>query len=295
MRTRSLLVLACLATPPLVAQESGGPWVGYRLRTAMLLDSNLEHDETPDGAWGGVLGMGIDFQSSRRRPVLALRYEVAGHRYSIPAAWNRVSQAGAARLALRPTRRVTLETEAEVTLKGSSEDRDLGDQYLGRQSLAWQPWRKTTLEAAVAVRLRRYPDNVDRNGANRYLQLTLAQQIGSAFEATAAWRAERNDAGSRYDYDRRTVELELEGGLPIGRVTIGGRVRRQRYDTRLVDDASIPTPRRDWRYQGLAAWEVRPWRSLAVILEYQHEARRSNDPEKRFAAHQFGLSFERTW
>ncbi|MGE0440064.1 MAG: hypothetical protein AB7L66_02860 [Gemmatimonadales bacterium] len=290
------LLVATAGPSPLAGQPASRGLLGYRLRTAMLMDTNLEHDETPDRAWGGVLGMGLEFQSSRTRPVLALRYEVAGHQYSIPAQWNRVSQAGAARLALRPNRRLTLETDAEVTLKGSSEDRDLGNQYLARQTIAWRPWRRTTVEVAAAFRLRRYEDNLDRNGTNRYVRLELGQRLGEAVEVKASWRGERNEAdGPRYRYARHTGELELETGLPAGRLTLGGRLRRQEYPERLVEDLPDPTRRLDWRYQGTATWEVWPWRSFGIVMEYQYEGRRSNDPDKAFVAHQVGLSFERVW
>ncbi|MEZ4457294.1 MAG: hypothetical protein R2882_12225 [Gemmatimonadales bacterium] len=293
--TAALLVALSVA-PPLAGQPATGGLFGYRLRTAMLMDSNLEHDETPDRAWGGVLGMGFEFQSSRARPVLSLRYEVAGHQYSIPAQWNRVSQAGAARLALRPTRRLTLETDAEVTLKGSSEDRDLGNQYLARQTIAWRPWRRTTIEAAAALRLRRYEDNLDRNGTNRYVRLELGQRLGRAVEVKASWRGERNESdGPRYRYDRHTGEVELETGLPAGRLTLGGRLRRQEYRERFVEELPGQPRRLDRRYQGTATWEVWPWRSFGIVMEYQYEGRRSNDPDKAFVAHQVGLSFERVW
>ncbi|MDX2057058.1 MAG: outer membrane beta-barrel protein [Gemmatimonadales bacterium] len=292
---RILLCLSLCATAA-TAQRAPAPDLQYRVSTTMLLDTNLDHDETPDEAYGGVLGMGLEFRDRRDRPRFALRYEMAGHQYSIPAPWNRLSHLAGLALAIRPGRRVSLTTEAEVTLKGSSEDRDLGDQYQLRHTIGLRLVERASFEFGATVRRRRYAASPERNATNGYLEAELEYRLTRAIRLTGAGRAEVNEADStRYRYDRGT----LIGGLSVdhgfGRLELEGKVRRQHYRHRIVDDLEPARLRRDRRYQLSAEWTLRPWRSLDVVLGYEFENRNSNDPDRRYVAHQFGFTLVRTW
>ena len=286
-----------LTTSTLVAQEVDRPSLRYHLNTGMLFETNLEREETPTGAYGGVVGLGIGFRNRARRPSLEFGYEIAGHRYSVPARWNRLSHAGTGAVTVYPTRRLAMRLEAEATIKGSSEDRDLGNQYRLRQTIEWRILRDTEIEIGAVARLRRYSDNLDRNATNTYAEVKLTQRIIQGLDLAASGRLESNDAsGTRYQYDRVTYQIGLEATGGFGEFDIEGGYKIQDYRTRLVDGGAADRSRRqDRRYQVEASWTIFPWETFGIAAGYQFEHRVSNDPNEGYVAHQFGLWFTRRW
>lgn len=286
-----------LATSALVAQEVDRLSLRYHLNTGMLLETNLEREETPSGAYGGVVGLGIGFRNRARRPSLEFGYEIAGHRYSVPARWNRLSHAGTGAITVHATKRLALRLEAEATIKGSSEDRDLGNQYRLRQAIEWRILGNTEIEIGAVARLRRYTDNLDRNATNTYAEAKLAQRIVRGLDLAASGRLESNDAsGARYRYDRVSYQIGLEATGGFGELEIEGGYKIQDYRTRLIDTGPADGSRRqDRRYQVEASWTIFPWETFGITTGYQFEHRVSNDPNAEYLAHQFGLWFTRRW
>ncbi len=268
----------------------------YQFRTSMVAESNIEHEDVPVAAVGGVVGMGFFFQDQAVRPWIELRYEAAGHRYSIRNRWNRVSHDAQLALSARPTRRLAFRTEGNVTLKGSSEDRDLGDQYTLSEELEWRPPSGTRLRLRGTTRLRRFGGDGSRDAVNRYLDVEVRQQLIRSVRWSVGGRVERNDSESdRHDYDRWTLRSEMEFRGPFGEVSVEGKYRPKHYRSRVVDELPDNPFRRDQQRQLQVEWTLYPWRALGITMTYEFENRRSNDPDKPYVAHQFGLSFIRSW
>lgn len=285
-----------LATAPVQGQAKSGPDFVYLMTTSALFDSNLDHDESPVGAYGGVFGMGIEFRNRRDQPTFEFAYGLAGHRYSIAAPWNRISHGGTIGVTLRPSGRLAVATALEATFRGSSEDRDLSDQFKASQGLAWRFLRRTKLEVLGAARIRRFPTTSERDARNLYAEAELTQGLSRSVDWSGGFRLERNDADSnRYSYVRETIssELEIDGGTM--RLAIEGKFRRQQYLARLANP-EVPTALRlDHRLQIGLDWTVVPRGGFDITLSYGFERRLSNEAEKGFLAHQIGLSLTRRW
>lgn len=289
------LTLGCAAVG--AGQSRPGTQVDYLVRTGMLFESNLDHDETPEGAYGGVVGMGFRLRDRADRPKIELGYEVAGHRYSIPAEWNRVSHLAFGAFTLRPTGRFALRTSGEASFKGSSEDRDVGNQYRLEEEISWRPFSTTTLALTAVGRLRRYATDPLRDARNGYLAGGLTQRLTRGTRIGGSARIEQNHAtAARNSYDRTTYEVELRTDGPLGTLDIDGSYRRKRYGFRLVEDGDDEgRPRIDRRYQVEVDWTINPWADLDVILGYQWEQRFSNEVDKGYVAHRVGISLVRRW
>ncbi len=285
-----------LSVGPLAGQSKAGADLTYLVTTSALFDSNLDHDETPVGAYGGVFGVGVEFRNRRAQPTFEFAYGMAGHRYSITAPWNRISHGGRIGVTLRPSGRVAVATEIEAAFRGSSEDRDLSDQFKASQGLSWRFLRRTKLEVAGGARIRRFPTTPERDARNVYTEAELTQGLSRRVDWTGSFRLERNDADStRYSYVRETVssQLAIDGGTM--RLSIEGKFRRQQYLARLADSKAPTVLRVDHRLQFGLDWTVVPRGGIEITLGYGFERRRSNEAQKGFLAHQVGLSLTRRW
>lgn len=297
---RHALLALALCAPGLSAQAPTGSTEGevaFYIRTAGLFDSNLDHDPEARSAYGGVLAAGFSARDRAVRPRAQVTYEVAAHRYSVPSRLERVSHHGEVAFTARPSRALAFSTEAEVSLRGSSEDRDVGNEFTGREQLELRLSRALAVRLTGAFRLRQYPDSQDigRDARNRYAEVELRQRFGSGARVTLGGKLERNHADlARNTYDRTTWALGFETA-PARRAQLALELtyRIQRYPDRLVDVGSREEPRRDRRLEPEAALTVRPWRSLDVTLGYGLELRRSNDPDKVYDAHVVSLVLTR--
>ena len=295
-----MLVALVMCASGLSAQASkdGAPGeVAFYLRTAGLYDSNLDHDPVGRAAYGGVLAAGLTARDRASRPRVEVAYEAAAHRYSAPSRLERVSHHGEITFTARPARALAFSTEAEVSLRGSSEDRTGGHEFVGAEQLELRLTRATALRLTGAYRLRQYPDpqDVGRDARNRYAELELRQRVGSGIRMTMGGRVERHRADlARSSYNRTTWALGLETAS-ARRVQLALELtyRVQRDPDRLVEVGGRDLPRRDRRFEPEAALTVRPWRSLDVMLGYSLDLRRSNDPDKVYDAHVVSLVLTR--
>ncbi len=298
MRTRGLLAgSVILGAGSLGGQAAAPPDAELLLRTGGVWESNLEHERNPRGAYGGLVALGLEVRDNPVRPTVSLDYEVALHRYTTPTRWDRTSQRGGLDLALPLGRGPVWLLGGGFSLNGSFDDRELGNEYRGGTGLAVMLAPGLTLEVAGALRFKRYPDDSGRNATSRYAELELKRRWGAAIRLAAGARAETNVASSpRHSYRRLTGELGLR--LRPWRADVleaQVRLRRQRYPARQVEADGRRADRRDARVNPALGWTHRLRERLDVSLIYEFEARRSNDPEKRFDAHLLSLLVTRRW
>lgn len=295
------LLLLLLASPAAIGGQAAasGAAVKFYLRTAGVFDSNLDHESEGQRAYGGMAALGLSAQDRHDRPTFEVTYELAAHRYSAPTRLQRLSQHGVFGLNLRPTRWLTLRSAAEAGLRGSSEDRDLSNEYSVDQRAELRLARGTALRLTGAWRLRQYPDSQDvgRDATGRYARAELRQRLRGGGRLSLGAKLELNDAErSRYDYDRTTWSAEVETAPDrVAQMALELKFRDQRYRSRRVGGGNRQERRHDWRLQPSIAGTVRPWRTFDVTLGYGFETRRSNDASKAYTSHLVSLVLTRWW
>ncbi len=295
---RSLLVVtAWLLAGGGSAMAQASPPIQLRVSTVALYESNLAHSATPHGAYGGVAAVGIRVQDRVRRPRLTLDAETAVHRYSTATRFARTSATVEGDLALGLARGFTWGTAVSASLRGSSEDRDVNNQYRVRQRLDLRLAEGTTIRLTGSVRLKRYPEPgaAGRNATNRYAEAELLQRLQAGGRITLGARLETNAAAAaRYRYERVTWGLALESAP--GRwqqLELDLAYRVQRYSDRTVEGRT--ELRRDFRLNPELRWMVRPWDSAEITLAYDFENRTSNDPDESYDAHRLTLGVSQRW
>lgn len=254
-------------------------------------DTNINHDEEPKRDWGYVVGAGTRFETD----AFELEYEVASHSYENTDRWDRISHSLTTSLDQRLTRRLSVEAVGEVALKGSSEDRELGDQYVFEPRIHYRFSPSNRLRLFGAHRLRRYDEDPQRDATNQYLGAEFRQRIGPG-NLDFGYRWERNRSeGPRNRYRRQTYNAQYATPLADGlhRLALEVKYRPQQYSERFVDDEEDEGLRRDARWIFSAGASFALGRHLELVPGYKFEFRTSNDPEKEFDAHvgYLGLRF----
>ncbi len=254
----------------------------FDLSYTHLFDSNINQEKNHiDAVNANVLGLRINY----RQPWGEASYEVGRHFYPAVAG-NRDRLSHNFRLAGgRPlSKRLTLETVGEISLKGSTEDRDLSDQYVLSPRLEYRLNSENRLRLLAAYRIRRYPDDAERNALNRYVGLEYQRRFQGGRRLEVGYRFETNRArGARNDYRRQTFSADYILPLsPRDRLTFEATYRPRRYISRRLDSGAL---RRD-RNIILGASYLRTLRSdLDFLLGYRFEKRNSNDPRRGFNEH----------
>jgi hypothetical protein len=268
------------------SRDDGPAWLrpfSFFVSSTGVYDSNINHDENPVRDYGAVFGVGTHFETD----TVEVEYEVASHNYQNTDRWDRISHSLTSSYEQKITRKLSMEAVGELALKGSSEDRELGDQYVFEPRIHYRISPSNRLRLYGAYRLRRYDENAERDANNQYVGLELRQRLGRA-TLDVGYRWEENRAeGPRYTYDRQTYSAQfstpLAGGLH--RLGMEVRYRPQQYAHRFVDDEEDEGLRRDKRWVFTVGGSFVLGRNLEILPGYKFETRSSNDPEKKFGAH----------
>jgi hypothetical protein len=296
---------------PLVAPADGAPargdggagespvfWVEAGFGT--VFDTNLEHDETNVKSFGFLPSIAFHFQDQESRPALELDYEVAPSAYTNTERFDRVSHALTARFERRLFGRWSAVTEGEASIRGSSEDRDVSNQFIASQRIVYRLTSSLRIEPFYGYRVRRYPeDSSGQDAVNPHFGARLRQRFEGGRRITAGYRYDWNRSQDpRYRYIRRTWEVEYVTPLfgRSDRLTVEGAYKQRTYAARFVEVGDGEVPRRDANWWVLeAGWERPLGRGLGLELRYKFERRGSNDEEKIFSAHQLGGGIFYRW
>lgn len=296
------LIAALQATQPAVVRipQPSAPSLGrvvFSLTAGTAFDSNIDHDFEPRDAYGGVGGLGLRFRDDPSDPSFELSYEAALHRYPDASQWNRISQA--ARLSWERDLGGPFKfgTVAEATFRGSSEDRELSNQFIAEPRLELRVSDVHRLRLFGAYRVKRYPDDVLRNAGNPMAGALFRQRgpRGDTWEIGARYDENRAD-GARFRYTRWTTETAF--AAPIGRadrLRVELTMRFQRYAGRLVEVEDEDVPVLDTRWIPSVVWAHAIDDDFETNVEYQFENRQSNDPTRRFRSHLFGFRLVQRW
>jgi len=279
-------------------RKRGRLW-GFEAAVWNVYDSNINHDQPEVESFGIVYGVEAHFQNRGSDPSFEIDYDVARHAYTNTDRWDRISHEVKMVYEFDLARAWSLDLEGEVSIKGSSEDRELADQYVVRPVLKWRLTKQNSVDFYAAYRLKRYdPIDAGRNSTNRYAGFEFEQSVGS-HRLDLGFRYETNDAEApRSSYIRWTYSADYT--IPLGprhSVSFETRYRPQRYPYRLVelDDEDTEVPRFDKRWVFTVLGIVGLADHIDLIPRYRYETRSSNDPEKGFGEHLPSLAVRYRW
>jgi hypothetical protein len=289
---------------PLPAKSVGSPrrrWWFYA-SLSNIFDSNIDHDDQNVRSFGLVPSLGFHFQNSLENPAFQFDYETAFHSYSNTDRWDRVSHKVRASYERRFGRKFIAETTGEITNKGSSEDRELNNQYVIGQELQFRATRNHRFKLFAAYRVKRSPEDAGRDAINPYIGGSIEQRFGSNRSLEVSYRYDKNRSRSpRNRYIRWTYGVEFK--TPFLRrdslLTIEAKYRPQLYARTIeIEDEQghhHDVTRRDRRWILGASWQRRINENLVIGLLYRLETRRSNDVDKNFNSHIAGVTLTYRW
>jgi hypothetical protein len=269
---------------------------------ANVYDSNIEHDSTNIGSYGVIAGARAMYRSRTTTPMIQLEYAAAVHQYTATDRWDRLSHLGRAGIDMPVNHAVSVGLTLEAFLKGSSEDREIGDQIALLPRLELKPSRNTRVRFIGAYR-KRYFETETSNATNVYGAADARVRFGISTVEAAARVEENRPQLARLGFHRQTYTARyIRAVTDRDELLVGVEYRPVKYPERFVeidvasDDNSGPgnardrtttieVPRHDERWKPHFSW-TREWtRNLLTELEYEYEMRSSNDPDKRYRGH----------
>jgi hypothetical protein len=265
-----------------------------------FFDTNILHDEQSVNSFGLVPSVGFHFQDDAENPSFVTEYEAGLHRYTGTNEFDRFSQYFNAEYKRQLTSRLSARTTGEVSLKGSSEDRDINNQYSLEQQLQLRLNSRSRLSAFAAYRIKRYPlVDVAKNAIDPYVGGKFQHKLNGGRELQFSYRYDKNRSQGEKDfYVRRTFEAQYSTPLFRGKhdlLTVEARYSPRRYARLVKDINGVRVPRLDRRFVLEAGYERPLTDNVQLGLKYQFEKRNSNDPDKPFNAHLFGVTFGFKW
>ena len=297
---KALSLLALTALPVIAASDQPElKWkdqkITYRAGLFFTADSNIERDDKPTSSFGSTLMAGLTYKNPIPKPTLTIDYEIARHEFSHSSTYDRVSQQLSAEYSKRASALWEPFIDAEISIKGSNEDREIFDQYLLKPGVSYEVNDATRLMLEQAFRRRIYDDD-GQSAANMYTELTLRRKLGKGRRIDASARREKNDANdARYDFDRASYALEYQQDLSKrSHVSLEARVKLKDYTSRTIKKPTDPL-RRDKNLIFTALYESALTDNLIFSFEYRFEKRDSNEKGKPFDENRFTVGFTHRW
>lgn len=318
MKSVVLLMVPCLLASPAWAQdpaptESGAasqpvsrpappppearhPWTLFVL-AGTRFDSNINQGVDSLDAYGVMMGGGAWYRNDPTDPSFEFSYELAVHRFTATNRWNRLSHQLLAVWEHELADPLKLILTGEGSIKGTSEDRELTNQYLASPMLEYKMGQWHRVRAYAALRYKQNTEEADRSAANRYIGADFRQYSARGDRWEAGVRYEINAArGLRNRYNRWTYSTEYITPVTTrDRLEVGIKYRFQRYANRFVEVEDVDIRRADHRWIPAVRWVHAIEPGVELRAEYTLESRLSNDPRRDFSEHLMGLTIARRW
>ncbi|MDP9177179.1 MAG: hypothetical protein M3O61_05815 [Gemmatimonadota bacterium] len=265
-------------------------------------DTNIEHDSTNIGSYGIIVGATGRFRSRGSKPGVYMEYGVAVHQYTATDRWDRVSQLGRLGFDIPLGSMLLFGVTGEIYLKGSSEDREVGDQYAVLPRIEIRPIDDVRFRIITGYRQRKFAEAPNSNAINRYVTFDSRIRFGEGTLEGAA-RFERNlPKITRLRFKRQTYSARY--GREVGdraEVFAGLEYRPVQYPERTVDildeegEEIGEEPRVDRRWKPQVKWAHEWSRNVRTDVEYEYEMRFSNDPDKKYRGHVLTVTTAIPW
>lgn len=256
-----------------------------------LFDGNINHDRTPVRSYGIVPSGAIVFESSRE-PALVWAYELAANSFTGTDQWDRMSHSMYSVWSSRLGRRIRLESGATASWKGSSEDRELANEFGVSQRVAYKLLSSTRLVVTGSYRYKQYPDDPDTSGPSPYVAAKVDQRLAEDRKLTFGYKYQRRFSHAQRDRYRRSafsVAYSTSVFRAAERLSIELEYRPQQYE-RLIRVLDRREFRMDRRFIADVAYERTINHRTTVQWITGFERRTSNDPNKQFIAPSFGVT-----
>ena len=257
------------------------------LQFASIYDSNVDHSDEPDQAYGLVPAAKVTLRSSSKNPLFTGAYVIARHNYPDAERWTRTSHMGTIDFEPEPNDWFRPSTSAEISIRGSSEDRDVSNQYRIEQDLEFRLTRDYRLSVYGDLIWKKIPDSP--------IDDAFKPRVGAAFERRgddgSQWeldiRREWNEEKeARGEYDRWKIETSYR--FPLTKSVLAQaevEYRRKTYRDRFIEIEEEEFLRKDNRWT-LGAFVAKRFRyGVVVEVGYRYETNDSNDPDKLYGAH----------
>ena len=273
------------------ADADRGRWHGT-LSIVNVFDGNINHEIDPVRSYGIVPAGEIVFESSSE-PAFVWGYEIAANRFTGTDEWDRISHSMYSEWSHRIGSRLRLDTEGVASWKGSSDDRELANEFGVSQRLAFKVLQSTRLVVTGSYHYKQYPDDPGTSGPSPYVAAKLDHRFSENRRLTIGYKFQRRLSVSERDRYRRWA-YSAAYSMPLfasaDRLSFEAEYRPQRYE-RLI---KVPEGGREWRFDRrfiAGATYERPI-NKATIARWTAgiETRDSNDPDKRFFAPSFGVT-----
>ncbi len=261
-----------------------------------IFNSNLEHDPAPVRAAGFAPSVVTGYQVRSKRHRARFIYGLSGSRYTRSTDLNRIGQYFGAsyRLSLGSW---SWETEGEAILKGTNDDRETNNQFIGTQKIGYRFDSKTRANVYFAYRLKRFiPEDADRNSVNPMYGFKLSRQFGEKADWDIGYRYDENRAQNpRQSYVRSTYDTSLKYQVTKGDLLKAGFTFKPRLYSRTLKVDDLRVPRRDRKYSVDLSLRHNVSDRLSFDFGYAFEKQTSNDIEKLYNDHQFSFSLFYRW
>lgn len=296
MKRKWLVVVALLLIADTARGQSNaadahrGRWHGT-VSLGNLFDGNINHELRPVRSFGMVPAGELVFESSSE-PALVWGYEIASNSFTGTDRWDRISHSMYSVWSYRIGSRLRLESGGSASWKGSSEDRELANEFGVSQRLAYRVLQATRLVVSGGCRYKQYPDDPETSGPSPYVTAKLDQRFGSNQRISIGYKYQRRLSHAQRDRYRRsayTVAYSTPVFTPTERLSLEIEYRPQQYE-RLIKVADRREFRFDRRFIASAAFERPLTKRTTARWTAALETRRSNDPDKPFFAPTFGVT-----
>jgi hypothetical protein len=269
------------------------PW-SFVAAASNVFESNIDRNQDNHHAAGAVVGLGGQYQNRADRPSFTVQYQAGAHVYAGAPNWDRISHNLRSAYEKRLFKPVSFEAVGEISIKGSTEDRELGNQYIVSPRLQYRLPRNVRIGVETGFRVKHYADRT-RNATNPYGGVRLTQRIGRGRWDLGYRYEENNSDTARNRYIRSTYSGDFT--VPIARAdTLGFELKfRSRHYERLVriDDRRVPL--RDLKWSLSPEWVHVLSPGVQLRAGYEFEQRGANDPGRNYGAHSTFLAVERRW
>jgi len=280
--------LSLYSAPPRDDSNKGGPVLTPYVVSWLVRDTNIERDQTNIKSWGVVYGAGLEYRSDRDKPLFEASYEIAKHNYSNSGEFDRVSHQLSGIYHHKFSDQWRADMLAELSLKGSSEDRDINDTVSIQPRLEYRITDDNRLKLRGNYRWREPPADPNGKSQNRYLEFEYEKKLSNNNSITTGIRHEINRAafdGNHYNRTSYSVEWENEP-TDNDSISIELKFRDRHYTVREVtkgvkrqDDSLVISA--DWEHFFSPQW--------SMLFDYRMETRKSNDSGQNFVQHVIGI------
>jgi len=290
VRLATVLALTALAASPARSQAPGGlPHLAAEVRVAQVFESNIDHDPEATPSVGLVPSLHLRVQDRPEDAWLTVDYALARHAYSNTDRWDRTSHQIRVAALREVADDVETITEAELSIRGSSEDRDISNQMQLRQSAEWRISRAVRAEGYATLRYKANPEVPGDRAFRPNAGLALQHRWPSGVRLELGGRYETNiEADPEGRYRRWTTDAELR--LPTGRgayVEAEARYRTRHYPSRFAEEADgdeTDALREDRQWTLGATWHRPLLPRLGAEVGVELDRRTSNDAGKHYVA-----------